>query len=141
MSFGAAAHGARDVQRGRLGRAAGKDEGAQRLELLLAVVDGALELRDASLVDARLLEVQCHLLAVRCGEERPDGEQVALDGHEHLVDARHHLDAARHTDDGVQLVDVTVCFDADVVLGNAAAAEQAGLARRRRSSCRSSLAE
>src|SRR5665647_2518987 len=128
MPLRTAAHGARDVQCGGLGRAAGNDEGAQRLELTLAVVDGALELGDASFVDARLFEMQRHFVAVGGGEERPDREQVALYGNEHLVDARHHLDAARHSDDGVELVDVTVGFDADVVLGNAPPAEQSGVA-------------
>ena len=49
-------------------------------------------------------------------------------GHEHFVDARHQLDGARHSEHGVQLVDVTVRFDARVILGDAAAAEQSGVA-------------
>ena len=76
------------------------------------------------LVDAGLLEMLRHLVAVGGGEQRADGEQVALHGDEHLVDARHRLDGARHPEDGVQLIDVTVRLDARVVLGDAPAAEQ-----------------
>src|SRR6185369_8560984 len=64
VPFSAATDGARDMQGGRFGRAAGNDEGTQWLELQLAVVDGALELRDTSLVDACLLEVLRHLFPV-----------------------------------------------------------------------------
>ena len=102
------------------------------------VVDRLLELRDAALVDARLLEMLRHLLAVGGGEQRADGEQVALHGDEHLVDARHHLDGARHPDDGVQLVDVTICLDARIVLGNAPAAEEPRVAAVAGLACRSS---
>ena len=80
--------------------------------------------RDALVVDARLLEMLRHLLAVGRGEQRADGEQVALDGHEHLVDARHRLDGARDAEDGVELVDVAVGLDARIVLRDAAAAEE-----------------
>ena len=73
-------------------------------------------------------EMLRHLLAVGRGEQRADGEQVALHGDEHLVDARHQLDGARHPEDGVQLVDVTVRLDARVVLGDAPAAEEPGVA-------------
>src|SRR5687767_13119184 len=59
--LGAPAHGARDVQRGGFRCAAGNDEGAQRLELFLALVDRALELRDTIVVDPRLRELLVHL--------------------------------------------------------------------------------
>ena len=79
-------------------------------------------------VDARLLELLRHLLAIGRGEQRADGEQVALHRHEHFVDARHQLDGARHPEDGVQLVDVAVRLDARMVLGDAPAAEEARVA-------------
>jgi hypothetical protein len=124
VPFGAPADGARDVQRSGLRRATGNDERAQWLELRLGVVDRLLELRDALVVDAGPLEMLRHLLAVRSGEQRTDGKQVALHGDEHLIDARHLLDGARHPDDGVQLVDVTIRLDARVVLRDAPTAEQ-----------------
>src|SRR4051812_48484111 len=128
VSLGAPADCPRNVKRGGLGCPTRNDESTQWLELRLTIVDGVLELSDSCLVDACFLEVRCHPVPVRCGEECPDREQVALDGDEHLVDARHHLDAARHSEDGVQLVDVTICFDAKVVLGHAAPTEEPGLA-------------
>ena len=127
-ALGAAADGARDVQRGGLWRAAGNDERSERLELGVAVVDRALELGDARVVDARLLEMLAHLLAIGRGEQRADGEQVALDRDEHLVDARHRLGGANEAEHGVQLIDVAVGLDARMALGNAAAAEQARVA-------------
>jgi len=124
VTFGASAHRARHMQRGGLRRPARQDEGAERLQLGLGVVDGLLELRDAALVDPRLLEMLRHLIAVGGGEQRTDREQIALHGHEHLVDARHQLDGASHPEDGIQLVDVAVGFDARIVLRNPSAAEE-----------------
>ena len=114
------------MQRRGLRRAAGQDERLQRLELLFAVVDRLLELGDARVGEARLLELLAVLLGVRRGEQGADGEQVALDRREDLVDARHHLDGARRADHGVELVDVAVRLDARVVLLDAAAAEESG---------------
>src|SRR6185437_13662836 len=62
-TFGAAADGTCDVQRRCFGRAAGHDERAQRLELGVAVVDRVLEVRDASVVDPRLVDMLAHLVA------------------------------------------------------------------------------
>src|SRR5258707_8323106 len=129
VPFRAAAYRARDMERGGLWRAAGNDESPEWGELRVAFVDGALELRDARLVDARLLEVVRHLLAIRCGEERADGEEIALHGDEDFVDSGHHLDAARESEDGVELVDVAICFHAQIVLGHAASPEQRRLPR------------
>jgi hypothetical protein len=123
-TLGAAADRAREMERGRLRRSAGKHEGAERLELRIGVVDRALELLDARVVDARLFEVLRHLLAVGSGEQRAEGEEVALHEHEQLVDARHRLDGARQPEDGVELVHVTVRLDARIVLRDAPPAEQ-----------------
>ena len=112
------------MQRRRLGRAPRHDEGAERLQLRLALVDRALELRDPLVVHARFLEVLAHLFAVRRGEQRADREQVALDGHEHLVDARHHFGGARDAERRVQLVHVAVRLDARMVLRHAPAAKE-----------------
>src|SRR6266550_521885 len=70
-----------------------------------------------------------HLLQVRRGKESPDAKEVALHRDKDLIDARQRLDGARHPDDGVQLVDITVGFDAGVVLLDPTAAEEAGVAR------------
>src|SRR5581483_10980099 len=118
----------RDVQRGRLLRAARNDERAQRLQLRISRIDGALELRDAGVVDARFLEMLAHLLAVGGREQRADGKEVALDGHEYLVDPRHRLRGAHDAEDRIQLVDVAVRFDAWMILGDAPAPEQPGVA-------------
>src|SRR5258708_99245 len=124
VPLGTPAHRARDMERGGLWRAAGNDERPEWGELRVAFVDGALELRDARLVDARLLEEVRHLLAVGRREERADGEEIALYSDEHFVDSGHHLDAARESEDGVELVDVAVGFHAQIVLGHAASPEQ-----------------
>ena len=55
-----------------------------------------------------------------------DGEEVALDGLEQGVLECHWCRGAHEANDGVELVDVAVGDDADVVLGDAAAAEEAG---------------
>src|SRR5215510_4740652 len=54
-AFRATTDGARHMQRGGFRRAAGNDERFERLELRIAVVDRALELRDATVVDAWLV--------------------------------------------------------------------------------------
>src|SRR5512143_1700415 len=77
-SFGAPTDRASDVEGRGLRRPARNDERLERLELLLAVVDRALELCDALVVDARLLELLAHLVRMRCRQQRADGEQVAL---------------------------------------------------------------
>ena len=52
----------------------------------------------------------------------------ALEGREDFVHAGHEFDGAGHADGGIEFVDIAVGFDARVVLGDAAAAEQAGVA-------------
>jgi ferredoxin/flavodoxin---NADP+ reductase len=121
-------HGSRDVQRRGLWRAAGYDERLQRLELVFAIVDRALQLGDTIFIDTSLRELLTHLVGMRRREQRADGEQVALDRDEHLIDPWHHLDGARHSENGVQLIDVAVGFDARVVLADAAAPEEARVA-------------
>jgi hypothetical protein len=68
------------VQRGGLGRAAGEDERLERLELRIAVIDRLFELPDPRVGEARLGQLLLHLLQVGRGEQRPEGEEIALDG-------------------------------------------------------------
>src|SRR5688500_9409252 len=103
------------------------DERAQGFELRVTVVDRLLQLANAPLVDARLLQLALHFVAIGGRQQGADGEQIALQGHEDLIDARHHLDAARQAKRGVQLVHVAVRLDARMRLRHAATAEQARL--------------
>src|SRR5439155_7735676 len=95
----------------------------------VAVIYREFELRDAFVVDACLFQVLAHLLVVRRGQQRADGEQVALHAHEHFVDARHRFDRASDADRRVQFVDVAVRFDARMVFRNASTAEESRVAR------------
>jgi hypothetical protein len=121
------AHGSGDVEGGSLPAASRNDEGLEGLQLLLAVVDGVLEVPDAAIIDVRLREVAVHFLEIGGREQRADAEEVALHGDQDLVDPRHRLDGAGHAEDGVELVDVAVGFDAGVILLNPATAEQTGV--------------
>jgi hypothetical protein len=120
----AAANCPGDVEGGTLPAAAGNDERLERLELPFALVDGVLESLDATPVDVSLGEVAVHLLQIRSSEERPDAEEIALHGDEDLVDAGQWLDRASHTEDGVQLVDVAIGFDAWIVFLDPTAAKE-----------------
>jgi hypothetical protein len=126
-ALGAPAHGPGNVKRRTFAAAPGNDEGLERLKLLFAVIDGALELFYAAVVDARLREVIVHFLEVGCREQRADAEQIALHWNEDFVDARHRLDGASHAKDGVELVDIAVGFDAGVILLNPPASEETGI--------------
>ena len=117
------------VQDGSFTAPARNDERLERLELPLAFIDGVLEGRDAPLVDVRLGEVVVHLLQIRGCQQRTNAEKVALDRDENFIDAGHGFDGAGHTQRRVQLVDVPVGFNSCVVLRNAAAAEESGVAR------------
>jgi hypothetical protein len=127
-SFRPATNRARDVQGGGLRRSARNDEGLERLELLLALIDCSLELCDAVFIDASLRKLLAHLLRIGRREQRAYREQVALDGNEDFVYARHHLDGTRHPEHGVQLIDVAVGFDARMILADASAAEESRVA-------------
>src|SRR6266566_3025256 len=126
--LGSAADRAGDMEDSAFAAATGKDESLERLELPLAVIDRVLEVLDSTLVDVRLAQLAVHLLEIRCGQKSADAEEIALHWNQDLVDARQRLDRARHPDDRVKLVDVAVRLDARVILRNAAAAEQAGVA-------------
>ena len=131
-ALGAAAHRARDVQRGRLRRAARQDE---RLAAARAPPRRRRSpARAAAMrVSSRRAFSSCSLVPCSgCGvaSSAPMREQVALDRREHLVDARHHLDGARDADHRVELVDVAVRFDAR--------RGPWGRGRRRRGRCRPS---
>src|SRR5204863_795421 len=126
--LGASTNRAGDVEHGPLTTPAGNNERPQWLELLIALVDGVLETLDALVVDVRLGEVAVHFLQVGGRQERADAEKIALDGDEDLIDAGHRLDSAGHAEGRIEFVDIAVGFDARVVLGDAAAAEKAGIA-------------
>src|SRR5690606_33847121 len=64
-SLGATADRARKVKRRRLGRPARHDEVLERLEFGVPVVYRLFQLADSPFVQARLLELRLHLLAVR----------------------------------------------------------------------------
>ena len=124
-AFGATAHGARDMQRGGLGRTARNDETGERFELGFGGVDGSLQLGDAFIIDARFLQLLPHLLVIRRGEQRTNREQIALNRHEHLVDARHEFDGPRQPQRRVQFIDVTVGLNTRVVFFDAATTKEA----------------
>jgi ferredoxin/flavodoxin---NADP+ reductase len=123
-TLGASTDRTGDMQRGRFWCPAGKDERAQRLELLLAGIDLPFELSDALLVDAGLLELLPHAGVIGRGQQRANGEQITLDRCQHVIDTRHELDRAGQAERGIALVDITVGFDPRMVLLHAAATEQ-----------------
>jgi len=127
-TFGAPADRTCDVEHRALLAAAGNDEGLERLEVPIAVVDGVLELTNAPVVDIRLLEVSVHFVEIRRREQRADAKKIALHRNQDLIDPWKRLDGARHSDHGVELVDVAVSFDTGIVLGNSSAAEESGVA-------------
>ena len=75
-----------------------------------------------------LLERLGHLVRIGRGEVAADGEQVPLHRLEQRVEQLDRRGGARHADGRVELVHVAVGGDARVVLRDAAAAEEAGLA-------------
>jgi hypothetical protein len=115
-----------DVKRRGFRSSTWKNERLQRFELTVAGVNGELELGNAIIADARFGEMLLHLFRVRCSEQRSDAEEIPLDWNEDFVHCRHVLGRASDAKEGVQFVDVTVGFDACVILGNTPATEQAG---------------
>ena len=81
-ALGAAADGARDVQRRARLRPAGQDEAAQRRQRRLERVDPALEPRDVVRRD-RGLRHAIRDLVPRIRQPRAKGEQIPLDLLEH----------------------------------------------------------
>jgi hypothetical protein len=71
-ALGTPAHGASNMEGGRLGSAAGENECLQRLQLRLALIDRSLQLGDARVIDAGFLQLLPDLLGVRRGEERAE---------------------------------------------------------------------
>jgi hypothetical protein len=116
------------MQRRGLGGAPGEDEAAERFQLPLGRIDGAFQLRDPVVVDARLGELLTHLVVVRGGQQGTNGEQVALNGDQHFIDARHEVDGAGQADGGVEFVHVAIGFDARVILLDASTAKERGFA-------------
>jgi len=127
-TLGAAANGAGDMKNGALLTSAGNDEGLQRLQLLVALIDGVLQCFYPPIVDVRLGEMVVHFVEIGRGEESANTEEIALDGDENFIDSGERLNGARHPEDGVELIDIAVSLDPGVILLNAAAAEEAGVA-------------
>ena len=65
-----------------------------------------------------------HLVGIGRGEMAADAEEVALDGLEQRILEVDRRGGAREPDDGVEFVDVAIGGDANVVLGDASAAEE-----------------
>src|SRR3954468_6843706 len=122
------ANGSSDVEHGSFAAASRNDESLQGLELLLAVVDCVLQVRDPAVVDICLRQMPVHFLEVGRRQQGADTEKVALERDQHFVDAWQGLDSASEAEDGVELVDVAIGFDTDIVFGNAAAAEESSVA-------------
>ncbi len=127
-SLGAPADGACDVQRRRLRSATRHDERFERLELIVAAVDGALELRNPRMIDARFLEVLVHFLEIGRREQRADREQIVLNRREDIIDPRQWLGGHRNADRGIQFVDIAIRLDARMTLRNTSAAEETSVA-------------
>src|SRR5579872_2263300 len=121
-TLGAAADRASHVESRGLWRAARQNERRERLELLFARVDRALELRDALVVDTSLRQLFLHFDEIRRRQDGAEPEEIALDRREDFVDAGHGLDRAGHADARIELVDGPVCLDARIVLEDAPAA-------------------
>src|ERR1017187_7158691 len=132
-AFGAAAHGAADMEFGIEAAAAGQDEGAQRRHVLVHEVHFAFELGDFGIGDARLAGMD---VLGDGGENRAEIEEFVLHAQEdggqqgearlfngELVDG-----GARGSQETVQLVDRAVGCNARVILGNALAAGESGVA-------------
>jgi hypothetical protein len=112
--------------------AAGEDEGLQRLQVLLALVDQLLERRHLGGADSE------HALVGgvgRRGQLAAQVEELVLESSEHAVQPGGGIallpplggEDAGQPDDGVQLVDGAVGLDPRGVLGDAAAADQRGV--------------
>src|SRR5437868_796358 len=127
-ALGASANRAGNVEDRTFAATPRDDECLKGLELLLALVDGVLEVPDAPFINTRLGQMVVHFVEIWRGQKGADAEKIALDRDEHFVDAGHGLDRARHAERRVQLVDIAVGFNPRVVLGNPAAAEEAGVA-------------
>jgi hypothetical protein len=129
-SLGAAADGAGVVEVGGDGVAAGEDEAAEGLQLLVEAVDPRLEGGDGGVVDAGAdgLALRDALLDVGGGELAADVEEGGLDGGEPASEVVVLDGGGDDAEDGVELVDGAVGLEAGVVLGDARSAEEAGLA-------------
>lgn len=129
FAFRSTTHGSRDVKLRGFRGASGYDEGLERLQLVVARIYGALELRDARVVDTRLGQLCVHLLDIWSRQKGADREQIALYSDQYLIHTRHGAGSARGAQNRVQLINVTIGIDARVILGNPAATEQSSRAR------------
>ena len=127
-ALGAAAHGARQVQRSRLRHPAGQDELLQRRQLWLVAVDRRLEDGDLRWANRWPPQRLRELFRVRRRELRADREQVSLHGLQHVAAEAPRVLGERAADAGVELVHLAVRVHSEVGLGHAAAAEQTRVA-------------
>ena len=93
-ALGAAADGARDVQRGAGRGAAGENEAPQRRQLGLELIDQPLEPRDVLVVDHRFADARRQFVG-RIGELGAEREQIALQSRRASDRARDRRDEAR----------------------------------------------
>src|SRR5207247_6544955 len=115
---------ARDVQRGRLGRAARENEVLQWREPGLVTVDDLLER-----ADVRGLEHFTQLTRIFTREFGAHREEVSLDRLQQAGLERNGLQRRRKSERRVELVDFAIRAHAQMVFGDAAAAEESRLTR------------
>ena len=111
---GAAADGARDVQRRTQRRTAGEDEAAERREFLLELVDQLLEPDHIVIGDHGFRHSRRQLVG-RIGELGAECKEVALNLLQGFVQRRVEWGCADQPEPRVQLVDLAVRVDARVV--------------------------
>jgi len=128
-TFGAPAHGARDMERRGFRRAAGKNEGFEWRELDVTIVDCLFQLCNTLIVDPSFRQLFLHACKIRCRQDRADGKQIALNRRNHFIDPRHHLGGTHHSETRIELVDVAVGFDTHIIFFHTAAAKQPGRPR------------
>ena len=126
-AFGTAADGAAGVEFRVQARAAGEDEGAERGEVRVGVIDFFFELGDFGGSDAGLFGMDVLRFG---GEDGAEVEELVLDAAEDGGELGQFFGGgdAGHADEGVELVDGAVAFDAEGVLGDALAAGEMGFA-------------
>ena len=133
-AFGAAAHGAREMQKRTRTIAARQNESAQRRQLGFESIDPIFEPLYVGICDGGFRDTLRDLFS-GIGEPRANRKQVLLQTLEHSSDVpRQFALCADGPEACVQLVDVAVCRHARIGFRHARAAEErraAGIARAR----------
>jgi hypothetical protein len=142
-SLGAAADGAREVQRGAWLGTAWQDEVRERREAGLEPIDDLLEALDIGVLQDRLRHAGGNLV-VRIGEPGAEREEIALNRRERVGNvrerravrvraeraprARREQRRERQADQRIELVHFAVRVDPGVALSDARAADERGVA-------------